>query len=339
MLQAFGRTALYLSGGGPFGFYHFGVVSCLLEERLLPQVLCGTATGALVAALLAVHSSEEMGLLLKSEALCLAPYYLFDDKCSIKKKLVKFLTQDHVVNIEELKEFCIQHLGQFTFEEAYQKTGRAVNIVALPRATWEVPLLLNHLTSPHVLLWSAVLSSCSLFELCPAVDLYAKNYVGTTVLWSSLRPTRAKCSELPMKRIVELFNVNQFITSQVDPYAFPFLYDYCRGVPDHSLLQTCVTSLKSFAASEIRHRAIQASILVPDLARCFPVLSSLKCMGDILIVPKLTLKQMLSVLTSSNQNFYKYSLEQGARATWPCVSQIRACIETELTLIEVLKKT
>jgi hypothetical protein len=168
MLQAFGRTALYLSGGGPFGFYHFGVVSCLLEERLLPQVLCGTATGALVAALLAVHSSEEMGLLLKSEALCLAPYYLFDDKCSIKKKLVKFLTQDHVVNIEELKEFCIQHLGQFTFEEAYQKTGRAVNIVALPRATWEVPLLLNHLTSPHVLLWSAVLSSCSLFELCPA---------------------------------------------------------------------------------------------------------------------------------------------------------------------------
>ena len=42
----FGRTALCLSGGGSFAYYHFGVVKALLDANLLPEVITGTSGGA-----------------------------------------------------------------------------------------------------------------------------------------------------------------------------------------------------------------------------------------------------------------------------------------------------
>ena len=37
----FGRTALCLSGGASFAYYHFGVVKGLLDSALLPDVITG----------------------------------------------------------------------------------------------------------------------------------------------------------------------------------------------------------------------------------------------------------------------------------------------------------
>lgn len=47
--QAYGRSALLLSGGGSLGLYHFGVVKRLYECGLLPRVISGSSIGALVA--------------------------------------------------------------------------------------------------------------------------------------------------------------------------------------------------------------------------------------------------------------------------------------------------
>ena len=41
-----GRTALCLSGGAAFAYYHFGVVKALLDAGLLPDVITGTSGGA-----------------------------------------------------------------------------------------------------------------------------------------------------------------------------------------------------------------------------------------------------------------------------------------------------
>ncbi|KAG8526896.1 uncharacterized protein KY384_008325 [Bacidia gigantensis] len=60
----FGRTALCLSGGASFAYYHFGVAKALLDATLLPSVITGTSGGALVAALLATRTDEELRLLL-----------------------------------------------------------------------------------------------------------------------------------------------------------------------------------------------------------------------------------------------------------------------------------
>jgi len=50
--QAYGRTALLLSGGLSFGMCHWGVAKCLFEQNLLPPIISGASIGALVAALL-----------------------------------------------------------------------------------------------------------------------------------------------------------------------------------------------------------------------------------------------------------------------------------------------
>jgi hypothetical protein len=56
----FGRTALCLSGGATFAYYHFGVAKALMDAELLPEVITGTSGGALVAALLCTRTDEEL---------------------------------------------------------------------------------------------------------------------------------------------------------------------------------------------------------------------------------------------------------------------------------------
>jgi predicted acylesterase/phospholipase RssA len=42
------------------GLYHLGVVKTLLEHKLLPRIVCGSSIGALIAALVCIHTDEEL---------------------------------------------------------------------------------------------------------------------------------------------------------------------------------------------------------------------------------------------------------------------------------------
>lgn len=53
-----GRTALCLSGGATFAYYHFGVVKALLDNEVLPEIITGTSGGALVAGLVATRTDK-----------------------------------------------------------------------------------------------------------------------------------------------------------------------------------------------------------------------------------------------------------------------------------------
>ena len=61
--QAYGRSALLLSGGGGLGIHHFGVLRCLHEHHLLPRILSGSSVGSLVG----VTPEDELDLLLAGE--------------------------------------------------------------------------------------------------------------------------------------------------------------------------------------------------------------------------------------------------------------------------------
>lgn len=51
-IAGYGNSALCLSGGGPMGYFHFGVIKALFEAGLLPRIFSGTSAGALVAAII-----------------------------------------------------------------------------------------------------------------------------------------------------------------------------------------------------------------------------------------------------------------------------------------------
>ena len=58
---------------------------------------------------------------------------------------------------------CVRdNVGNFTFQEAFDRTGRILNIVVTPNNPSDPPRLLNYLTAPHVLVWSAAVASSSL---------------------------------------------------------------------------------------------------------------------------------------------------------------------------------
>jgi TAG lipase/lysophosphatidylethanolamine acyltransferase len=58
--QSFGSTALLLQGGATFGLYHLGVVKALNDQGVLPRIICGSSVGALIAALVCIHTDDEL---------------------------------------------------------------------------------------------------------------------------------------------------------------------------------------------------------------------------------------------------------------------------------------
>jgi predicted acylesterase/phospholipase RssA len=54
------------------------------------------------------------------------------------------------------------NVGLYTFQEAFDKTGRIINITVAPNNNYDPPRLLNYLTAPHVCVWSAAAASCAL---------------------------------------------------------------------------------------------------------------------------------------------------------------------------------
>ena len=58
--HAFGRTALLLSGGAGLGFYHFGVLKILYEERLMPRIITGSSVGSIMASAIGVKPMDEI---------------------------------------------------------------------------------------------------------------------------------------------------------------------------------------------------------------------------------------------------------------------------------------
>ena len=55
-----------------------------------------------------------------------------------------------------LKAALRENIGDVTFQEAYNRTRRILNITVSTSGTFEMPRLLNYLTAPNVLVWSAV---------------------------------------------------------------------------------------------------------------------------------------------------------------------------------------
>jgi predicted acylesterase/phospholipase RssA len=49
--------------------------------------------------------------------------------------------------------------GDTTFLEAFRQTGRILNISATPGHKHSPSMLLNYVTTPHVVIWTAILAS------------------------------------------------------------------------------------------------------------------------------------------------------------------------------------
>lgn len=161
--QAFGRTTLLLQGGSAFGLCHLGVVKALHLQGLLPRIITGTATGAMIAALVGVHAESQLLELLDGEMLDLSA---FDGRAkkegkegegwirTFLRRTRRFLRTGHLFDMELLEECVRANVGDLTFEEAYARSKRILNITIATAGKTGAPNLLNYLTAPNVVCYN-----------------------------------------------------------------------------------------------------------------------------------------------------------------------------------------
>ncbi len=155
--QAFGRSALLLSGGATFGMNHIGVLKALWEARLLPRIISGASAGSIVGAVYCTRIDEEIPHLM--ETFCDGDLAVFDEEGNedgLVRKAVRFLKHGALYDISHLTRVMRELLGDLTFQEAYNRTRKILNICVSSASLYELPRLLNYVTAPNVLIWSAV---------------------------------------------------------------------------------------------------------------------------------------------------------------------------------------
>jgi len=158
--QAFGRTALVLQGGSIFGLCHLGVVKALHLRGLLPRIIAGTATGALIAALVGVHTEDELLDFLTGNKIDLTAFKRKGSQgfayagiswlATISRRVRRFMREGYFLDVGVLERCVRANVGDLTFEEAYARTKRMLNITVSTTGSAGVPNLLNYLTAPNV---------------------------------------------------------------------------------------------------------------------------------------------------------------------------------------------
>lgn len=174
--QAFGRSTLVLQGGAIFGLCHLGVVKALYLRGLLPRIITGTATGALIAALVGIHTEDELLDFLNGDAIDLTAF-AGRSKNGVEKgsngqsntakgwwntltrRLRRFFREGYFLDVSVLEDCVRANVGDLTFEEAYAKTKRVLNITVATTGRGGVPNLLNYLTAPNVVSLPALLQN------------------------------------------------------------------------------------------------------------------------------------------------------------------------------------
>ena len=154
--QAFGRSALLLSGGATFGMNHIGVLKALFEAQLLPRIISGASAGSIVSSVVCTRSDDEIPHLL--ETFCEGNLDVFDEDGTdgMIRKVTRFLKHGALYDIENLTKIMKGLLGDMTFQEAYNRTRKILNITVSSASLYELPRLLNYISAPNVLIWSAV---------------------------------------------------------------------------------------------------------------------------------------------------------------------------------------
>ncbi|CAO3672456.1 unnamed protein product [Rhizopus stolonifer] len=318
--QSFGRTALLLSGGGTLGLNHIGVIKCLYEHNLLPRIISGASSGSIMASLLCTKTEDELPMIFDVSHFSHDYFERKGQPESPFGRLHRLITLGQVFDVLILQETLRENIGDYTFLEAFNRTRWILNITVSSSTLYDMPRLLNYLTAPDVLIWSAVAASCAVPVFYGSAPIYAKDKNGKVVHWNPSETHQLYIdgsveNDLPMNKLSELFNVNHFIVCQVNPHVIPFLQRTNTASKARQMTNFCM----HLAKTEIQHRFTQLTELgiMPSFFYKIQSILSQKYSGDITIIPEIGYSDFLKVLSNPTEKLIGDAIQRGERATWP----------------------
>lgn len=346
--HSFGRSALLLSGGGSIGMRHFGVIKSLHLNGLLPRVICGTSAGSIIGSIACVHTDAELLQMWEKHFDWGKHFDLYFFSGPDLRRFVRERGQS-LYDSDTLRKSLRNNIGEYTFLEAFDRTGRICNITlsGAPGNT-RYPMLLNYLTAPHVLMWSAVLASCSLPGVFEPQELIAKDRSGNAVpyLTAGLKWLDGSMQgDLPITRLRELFNVNFFIVSQCNPHAQLFSGGSRRsnrgsgGVLDR-VAQFLRREVKQYMRSAVEFTKGVSRTSSPWLETVGSVPVALVVQeyeGDVTIFNGNGFLDLPMILTNgSTKNLRAWTVES-ERSVWWYMSQVQNACAIEFAMDEVIR--
>lgn len=312
--QCFGRSAFMMSGSGSLLFFHVGVIRALAEAKQLPTILSGSSGGAIVGSIVSTHSDEELAALMSPE------YFL--------ERIPTDTQSIAVAPVSELEASINEFIPDLTFQQAFAKTGRAMNVSIAPAETHQTSRLLNATTSPSVLIRSAVMASAAVPGIFPPVTLQALDSRGER---KDYLPSRkwvdgSVSDDLPAKRLARLYGVNHYVVSQTNPHVIPFVTDGHRKQNAAGILTEAARRSAREWFNAVTLIADRPSKRGGSLTRSAALLRSIinqDYVGDINILPDYKVLNPLKLLSFPGEKQMRRLIDSGERCTWPKLEMIR----------------
>jgi TAG lipase / steryl ester hydrolase / phospholipase A2 / LPA acyltransferase len=348
-LKYFGRSALTLSGGANLGMKHIGVVKALWEAELLPDIISGASAGSIIAAICCAATDKEMVDALKRfptsdlavfDAPGIEGLYWFKERVHHAWETRAFYA---VENLERVMKSWVRDL---TFREAHNKTGRTLNICISSFDSSE-PRLLNHVTAPDVYIWSAVCASCSVPFVFQPATIYEKDpKTGQSKIWmlhSQQWVDGSLDHDIPLRKLSEMFNVNFFIVSQVNPHVRLFLEaeEQFKGVQPTTDVPgrgTVRTGMMVFNEEMVYRAQVMRDWGVPRVLTRGVSVFNQQYTGDINIFPEIEPTDYMFMMANPTPEYMLRSTELGERATWPKMCRIKNSVAIEKALIRAINE-
>ncbi len=317
--QSFGRSALLLSGGATLGLFHLGVIKELWARELLPRVISGSSVGSIIAGVVGTHTDEELNEIFD-------PKYL-DLEWSRMLNMRRILSGYGILDPKVLEKSINRNVRKLTFEEAYARTSRKLNISVSPADPHQFPRLLNYLTAPHVFVRRAAMASSAVPGLFPPVKLTAKNFGGKTVRYMphSSWIDGSVHHDVPKTHINRMHNVNHYIVSQANPHVVPFMQSE-HG--DRGVLPFLRQLMISGPMVQITHvlETAQRHLEIPGLQSAINrahAISSQTYSGDITVHPHNQWREVAKTFSNPSPRLFQRLVLAGRRAVWPEIERIR----------------
>jgi len=196
----------------------------------MPRTIAGSSVGALMASGIASHKYSDLWKCFNKDYNMMTANFFKWRFTSVRQAIQMLKEGEPLFETYQLKESAYRHSKDMTFLEIYEQNKWNLNITVTDGIRQGDSKLLNYLTAPNVVVWSAAIASCAIPGCFKPVELMIKTETGEIKPYymSQLRGNfrfidGSVACDLPMQRMSELFNINTFIVSQVNPHVCPFI--------------------------------------------------------------------------------------------------------------------
>jgi NTE family protein len=333
--HCFGSTALMMSGSGSLLYFHVGVIKALSEQNLLPNIFSGSSGGSFVGSAVCTKTDDELRLLFDIEKIA----FQRESREGLFGLLDGVFSRH--MEADEIRSKIDELIPDMTFQEAYEKTGRHMNVSIAPAEHHQTSRLLNAFTSPNVFIRDSIMASAAVPGIYPPVTLMAKGPRGERQAYLPSRKwvDGSVSDDLPAKRLARLYGVNHYIVSQTNPHVVPFVTDTKRDSDISTILKNAyMSTVREWfnAGAEIMRRPLER---YPSINRMINISTSVinqDYVGDINILPPTTMVNPFKVLAHRSLEDIEKMIEIGERSTWPKIEMIRIQTKIGKTLDRIL---